>query len=308
MIIAPDVKVRFSQSRETSTSDGNGYQWVTTKATKPPPDVLKPKNTSNGATAPQAKPTAPSVIAPKKAGTLDFKAKPKADSKPVVKMEPSVVKAADASTSKKAGAAAKPVVMKEEDVDEKPDLSASTSNVKPTAVQKLKSEASTARPASKQTTARPASKQTTAMPASKQTTAKPASRQVSSSKRVSSAMDSEEGSEDEPSRKVRQKLASDTETTSRRTSTASTASTSRMVVSDEEEEAPIRGPKATAKKLKSRVAEDSENEEELGEASSSKKSRVVRGEAAAEKKRQERAKVQDELKKLALQSGKFFQS
>ncbi|KAG8935047.1 hypothetical protein FRC01_009087 [Tulasnella sp. 417] len=301
MMVAPDVKWTPSAGKSS----------IQAKA-----QPLKPKNAA--ADAPQ-RTTKPETVPDKKSGTLDWsKAKPKAapseavssikkDSSPA----PPPKKAATKDWFKpKQGTAPQvkpeqpkstPIVAPKTEADE--GSSAEGASTKPTSsvVATVKASGSTAKPASKQSTARPASKQLTATTAKDSTSApvrntnlkhiRPSLIEIvqSGSKRATPSVDSEMEGSDRPERNVKPKLEA---------STSQPRLQKGRVLSDddeEEEEEPPRKPKKSTKRKSEALTEDDSDAEEAGDG---KRSRLQKGENAAENSRRVKETREKELRKL----------
>ncbi|KAG8905347.1 hypothetical protein FRB99_000175 [Tulasnella sp. 403] len=284
MTIAPDVKW-------TATSGGSKAS--TTKQPQPTKSKSTPSESSSKA------PTMPTLPAEKKATTLGWsKAKPKSksDDVPVKKEDKKeIVAAKKTGTLDWSKAKTKGTVVKEEPVEEvdvKPNVSAPSAMKAP--------EPKTAVKDTKTTTARPASKQTTARPASKQI---PSTARKTSVKRASPSTDEEE-EEEPPTRNVKPKLThAPSASTSRTASAISTTvensrlKKGRVVSDDEEEEEELMRPPVKKRKSAALVEEEETEEEPPVDV---KKSRLVKGRNAAEERRQAKAKIDEQLRELAI--------
>ncbi|KAG9044540.1 hypothetical protein FS837_007972 [Tulasnella sp. UAMH 9824] len=279
MMVAPDVKLVLTSAQWTPSAGKTSMQ--------PKAQPSKPKTAA--ADAPQ-RTTKSETSSDKKPGTLDWsKAKPKAEPSETavsVKKDPSPVPPPKKATAKdwfKPKQAKTPEVKPEQSKPEATKTEGASTKPTSTIVAATKATASTAKPASKQSTARPASKQLTA------TSAKDSSSAPSGSKRATPSVDSEMEGSDKPERNVKPRLEA---------STSQPRLQKGRVLSDddeEEEEEPTRKPKKSTKRKSEALTEDDSDAEEGGDG---KRSRLQKGENAAEKSRRAKETREKELRKL----------
>ncbi|KAG8992015.1 hypothetical protein FRB90_001119, partial [Tulasnella sp. 427] len=153
------------------------------------------------------------------------------------------------------------------------------------AVAAVKSSGTTAKPASKQSTARPASKQAPAVNAMGTSSA------ASGSKRATPSIDSDMEGSDKPERNVKPRLASTASTSKARLQKG------RVLSDDDEDEE--EEPSAKTKKSSKRKSEAfTEDDSDMEEAGGGKRSRLQKGENAAENARKAKETREKELRKL----------